>query len=96
MLASRYAAPDLAHRQLEQVVSAVLLASAPRSAPEMPAAVARGDGGAWRQRARDRLPARWSTTRPGFVDYWQAGKPIDEIGAAPHRLAPPCPARRAR
>ena len=29
VLASRYAAPDLAHRHLEQVVSAVLLASAP-------------------------------------------------------------------
>ena len=43
-IASRYADPDLAHRHLEQIVSAVLLASADTRARRDPARVARGHG----------------------------------------------------
>jgi len=78
-LAARYADPDLAHRHLEQVVSAVLLASHPGSsdlarAPAWPAALA-----AMAARARASYRALvWET--PGFEMYWRAATPIDEIG----------------
>lgn len=91
-IASRYADPALAHRHLEQIVSAVLLASVPtdddRPMPE-----------------DDRLrPAQWSSVSPGwrdslgtmsasaraayrglvyetpgFMEYWRYATPIDEI-----------------
>jgi phosphoenolpyruvate carboxylase len=92
VLASRYAAPDLAHRHLEQVVSAVLLASAPRSAPEIPAP--------WRvamesmaQRALAAYRALVHDT-PGLVDYWRGATSIDEIARL--RIGSRPPARRGR
>ena len=91
VLASRYAAPDLAHRHLEQVVSAVLLASAPRSAPEIPA-LWRGEMDSMAQRARTAYRALVHDT-PGFVDYWRGATPIDEIAQLAHGFAPPGPAR---
>jgi phosphoenolpyruvate carboxylase len=76
-IATRYAQPALAHRHLEQIVSAVLLASA-ESAP-------RGAAPAWRSAldamaaaARDEYLALVDGT-PGFLDYWRAATPIDEI-----------------
>ena len=91
VLASRYAAPDLAHRHLEQVVSAVLLASAPRSAPEIPAAVARGDGQPGPARP-DRLPR--AGPRHARLRRLLAGRHAHRRDrAAPHRLAPAVPAR---
>ena len=77
-IASRYADPALAHRHLEQIVSAVLLASAeaptgatspPRGAPHG----RHGGGGARR--------STWALVdgTPGFLDYWRAATPIDEI-----------------
>ena len=92
VLASRYAAPDLAHRHLEQVVSAVLLASAPRSAPEMP--------GAWRAEMEGMAQRALAAYRalvhdaPGFVDYWRGATPIDEIARL--RIGSRPPARRGR
>jgi phosphoenolpyruvate carboxylase len=76
-IASRYAHADLAHRHLEQVVSAVLVASAPAPEPEVPAE--------WRilmeqmaVRAREAYRQIVYET-PGFIAYWQAATPIDEI-----------------
>jgi phosphoenolpyruvate carboxylase len=90
VLASRYAAPDLAHRHLEQVVSAVLAASGPPSNPEVPDAwraamegMARRALGAYRALVHD---------TPGFVEYWRGATPIDEIARL--RLGSRPPARR--
>jgi phosphoenolpyruvate carboxylase len=94
-VASRYADPDLAHRHLEQIVSAVFLASAdaPAHAPD--------DAAPHAVRARQDVPARdvppaWRAAMdamaaaardayhalvegPGFLDYWRAATPIEEI-----------------
>jgi phosphoenolpyruvate carboxylase len=80
VISSRYADLNLAHRHLEQIVSAVLMASFPPGP---------GEGGAvpevWRaamsvmsseaQRAYRELVHE----TPGFADYWRAVTPIDEI-----------------
>jgi phosphoenolpyruvate carboxylase len=75
-IASRYADADLAHRHLEQIVSAVLLASADGAA-DVPAE--------WRDAmdgmaaaSRDAFLALVEGT-PGFLDYWRAATPIEEI-----------------
>jgi phosphoenolpyruvate carboxylase len=75
-IASRYADHDLAHRHLEQIVSAVLLASAETSA-DVPAD--------WRTAmtamagaAREAFLGLVERT-PGFLDYWRAATPIEEI-----------------
>jgi phosphoenolpyruvate carboxylase len=75
-IASRYANQDLAHRHLEQIVSAVLLASAETTA---------GVPGEWRtamtamaSAARDEF-LRLVERTPGFLEYWRAATPIDEI-----------------
>jgi phosphoenolpyruvate carboxylase len=75
-IASRYADPDLAHRHLEQIVSAVLLASA-----EAPG---RAEPPAWRAAMTAMADAALETYRglvemPAFIDYWRAATPIDEI-----------------
>jgi phosphoenolpyruvate carboxylase len=75
-IASRYADHDLAHRHLEQIVSAVLLASA-ETASEVPAD--------WRvamtamaAAAREAFLGLVQHT-PGFLEYWRAATPIEEI-----------------
>jgi phosphoenolpyruvate carboxylase len=75
-IASRYGDPDLAHRHLEQIVSAVLLASAETTAVSTRPA--------WREAmdamaddARDAFRAL--VDMPGFLEYWRAATPIDEI-----------------
>jgi phosphoenolpyruvate carboxylase len=75
-IASRYADHDLAHRHLEQIVSAVLLASADTPA-EVPAD--------WRQ-AMDAMAHASRQAflglverTPGFLEYWRAATPIEEI-----------------
>src|SRR5262245_8516009 len=90
-IASRYADPDLAHRHLEQIVSAVLLASV-ESAPH-------GALPRWRA-ALDRMAAAAGEAyhelverTPGFLDYWRAATPIEEISRL--RLGSRPPARRA-
>jgi len=75
-IASRYADRDLAHRHLEQIVSAVLLASAtPGSevAPDWRAAM-----DAMAETALDAFLGLVERT-PGFLDYWRAATPIEEI-----------------
>ncbi|MCS6992276.1 MAG: phosphoenolpyruvate carboxylase [Anaerolineales bacterium] len=78
VISSRYANPTLAHRHLEQIASAVLLASAPHPHPEnIPSA--------WRAALDQMASAAHRTYRqlvyetPGFLEFWQAVTPIDEI-----------------
>ena len=76
-IASHYADPALAHRHLEQMVSAVLLASA--EAPHGDTAAAwREDMNAMAEAARAEYLALVEHT-PGFLEYWSAATPIDEI-----------------
>ena len=76
-IASRYADPALAHRHLDQIVSAVLLASAAPVASETPDAwrAAMDAMGTAAHEAYHDLVER----TPGFLDYWRAATPIDEI-----------------
>ncbi|HEU5188255.1 MAG TPA: phosphoenolpyruvate carboxylase [Methylomirabilota bacterium] len=76
-IASRYTDPALAHRHLEQIVSAVLLASveAPRGDVAEPW---RGTMSAMAEAARAEYLTLVDGT-PGFLEYWQAATPIDEI-----------------
>ncbi|MBN2317628.1 MAG: phosphoenolpyruvate carboxylase [Acidobacteria bacterium] len=79
IIASRYSNKDLAHRHLEQIVHAVLLASAPESgdAKEVP--------GVWRDALQRASVAARRVYRalvyetPGFIEFWQAVTPLDEI-----------------
>ena len=80
VISSRYADLNLAHRHLEQIVSAVLLASFPPSP---------GEGMAVPERWRAAMSAMAAEAQrayrslvyktPGFVDYWRAVTPIEEI-----------------
>jgi len=75
-IASRYADHDLAHRHLEQIVSAVLLASA-EDAHDVPADWRRAMD-AMAEAARDAFLGLVERT-PGFLDFWRAATPIEEI-----------------
>ncbi|HEX4993655.1 MAG TPA: phosphoenolpyruvate carboxylase, partial [Methylomirabilota bacterium] len=84
VLAARYGDPALAHRHLEQIVSAVLEASAP-SVPgaEEPGAPP-GAPMEWRRAmaalsGAARTSYRSLVESPGFVEFWRAVTPIDEI-----------------
>jgi len=79
IIASRYSNPDLAQRHLEQIVSAVLMASAPsvREQDQVPKE--------WRE-ALDQMSAVAERTyrelvyeTPGFIQFWQEATPLDEI-----------------
>ena len=79
VIASRYSNPELAHRHLEQIVHAILLASAPANPEKTEVPVA------WRQ-ALDTMAAAGQRVyrglvyeTPGFVQFWQEATPIDEI-----------------
>ena len=77
-IAARYSNPELAHRHLEQIVHAVLLASSPaKGKVEIPAA--------WRK-AMDAMSATAHKIyrgliyeTPGFIEFWQTATPLDEI-----------------
>jgi len=78
IISSRYANPILAHRHLEQVVTAVLLASVPVDfAKELPVE--------WRQLMRRMADASKAAYRnlvfenPDFLTFWQYATPLDEI-----------------
>lgn len=78
VIAARYLNPELAHRHLEQVANAVLLASVPAGA-DVPVAQK------WRQALDEMAAASLSAYRqlvfenPDFLTYWQAATPLDEI-----------------
>ncbi len=76
-IASRYSETDLAHRHLEQIVSAVLLTSTDLRRQPIP--------NEWRE-AADRMAGAARTAyrtlvyeSPGFMAFWQAVTPLDEI-----------------
>ena len=86
-IASRYSNPDLAHRHLEQIVNAVLLASASVYLPP-----ANGEKttdipvrAAWRTAMDTMSLAAYQAYRalvyetPRFIEFWQAATPLDEI-----------------
>ncbi len=83
VLASRYADPDLAHRHLEQIAHAVLLASAPVAGD--PAGSQAEAAPAWRAAMTELSTAARREYRalvyetPGFLEFWRYATPIDEI-----------------
>lgn len=85
IIASRYSNPNLAHRHLEQIVNAVLLASA--NSYQSP-----GQDGqvgniplAWRQAMDTMSQSAFRVYRglvyetPRFLEFWQSATPLDEI-----------------
>ena len=77
IITSRYSNPALAHRHLEQIVNAVLLASAPTIQTDVPQS--------WRI-AMDRMSAEAQRVyrtlvykTPGFIEFWETVTPIEEI-----------------
>ncbi len=77
-LASNYASPDLAHRHLEQIVHAVLLASARDDQSETVRFSWLDTLAVMSASACDEYHALVYAT-PGFSDFWRAATPIDEI-----------------
>lgn len=77
-ISARYSHPQIARRHLEQVVSAVLLASSPLRPQESPAT-------AWRKAMQRMSEISYNTYHalvyeiPGFTAFWQAATPLDEI-----------------
>ena len=77
-IASRYADPVLAHRHLEQIASAVILASMPQTSAHTVRA-------SWREAMTQMALVAQKTYRglvnetPGFVEYWRAATPLEEI-----------------
>ena len=77
-IAARYSNLDLAHRHLEQIVHAVLVASSPvKTTQEVPSA--------WRVSMDKMAIASHSMYRglvyenPRFIEFWQTATPLDEI-----------------
>ncbi|MCX6065136.1 MAG: phosphoenolpyruvate carboxylase, partial [Chloroflexi bacterium] len=79
VIASRYSNPALAHRHLEQIVNAVLLASAPDSqkSAQIPPE--------WRCAMDEMSAVAFRAYRklvyetPRFIDFWQTATPLDEV-----------------
>jgi len=94
-LALRYANPALAHRHLEQIVSAVLLASAESADSRQRTAIP----AAWREALAQMAAVARREYRslvyetPGFVEFWRTATPVDEISRL--RLGSRPTARRA-
>ncbi len=84
VISSRYSNRDLAHRHLEQIVHAILLASAP-SFTQKTLEQLDTVPGEWCRAMQSMSAAAWQAYRrlvyetPGFVEYWQSVTPIDEI-----------------
>ena len=80
IIAARYSNPDIAHRHLEQIISAVILASAPgQGAPE---ATVKPE---WRAALTEMAAEARQAYRalvyetPGFLEFWRSATPLDEI-----------------
>jgi phosphoenolpyruvate carboxylase len=79
IIALRYSNPGLAHRHLEQIASAVILASAP-----LPARSVR-ERSAWRGAMKQMSEVARRAYRalvyetPGFIEFWQSATPLDQI-----------------
>jgi len=77
-IAARYSNPELAHRHLEQIVHAVLIASSPaKTRTEIP--------GPWRAAMDQMAEVAHKEYRalvyenPRFIEFWQTATPLDEI-----------------
>jgi phosphoenolpyruvate carboxylase len=79
IIALRYSNPGLAHRHLEQIVSAVILASAPLPTQPVP------ERFAWRTAMENMSIVAQRAYRalvyetPGFIEFWQSATPLDQI-----------------
>ena len=79
IIASRYSNKDLAHRHLEQIVHAVLLASSPESGDDTDVP------GVWRDALQQASVVAHRVYRAlvydttGFIEFWQSVTPLDEI-----------------
>jgi len=77
IIALRYSNPGLGHRHLEQIASAVILASAPHHTPVIPKK--------WRTAMTQMSTVAQQTYRtliyetPGFIEFWQLATPLDQI-----------------
>ncbi len=77
IIASRYSNPALARRHLEQIVSAVILASIPQEQPSVPKK--------WRTAMAEMSKTAHHAYRslvyetPGFIEFWASATPLDEI-----------------
>ncbi len=78
IIATRYANPKLAHRHLEQIVSAVLLASAPSENKEPVPSTWRTVMDEMSEVAKEAYRNLVYET-PGFIDFWQTATPLEEI-----------------
>lgn len=88
VIASRYGDPDLAHRHLEQIVSAVLLASVSGDEGRVTGEADRHASRVtqnWRKTLTEMADIARSEYRqlvfetPGFMEFWRHATPIDEI-----------------
>ncbi len=77
-IAARYSNPKLAHRHLEQIVHAVLMASSPAKTKNDISQAWRTEMDAMSATARKVYRGLVYET-PGFIDFWQAATPLDEI-----------------
>jgi phosphoenolpyruvate carboxylase len=77
-IAARYSNPELAHRHLEQIVHAVLVASSPAKTKDDVSSAWRAEMDSMSATARKIYRGLVYET-PGFIDFWQAATPLDEI-----------------
>ena len=77
-IAARYSNPELAHRHLEQIVHAVLVASSPAKTKDNVSPAWRAEMDSMSTTARKAYRGLVYET-PGFIDFWQAATPLDEI-----------------
>jgi len=79
IIALRYSNPGLAHRHLEQIASAVILASAPLPHQPIP------ERFTWRTAMSQMSDVAQRAYRtlvyetPGFIEFWQSATPLDQI-----------------
>ena len=84
-IATRYSNPALAHRHLEQITSAVLLASASSFQAGSGSQETRSIPPEWRRAMDQMSAAAFRAYRalvyetPRFIEFWQAATPLDEI-----------------
>jgi len=77
-IAARYSNPKLAHRHLEQIVHAVLTASSPSKTNDDVSPKWRAEMDSMSATAR-KVYHGLVYEKPGFIDFWQAATPLDEI-----------------
>ncbi len=77
IIALRYSNPGLAHRHLEQIASAVILASAPL--PHQPISINWRSAMSQMSDAAQRAYRKMVYETPGFIEFWQSATPLDQI-----------------